>query len=189
MSKNKEKFNIISDLLPLKTSISDCKLDPKNAREGHDIKSIAESLNKYGQRKPIVVNKKTGNIEAGNGTFKAAIDAGWSHIAAVFVEDDDETAIGYSIADNRTGDLSEFNIDTLADLFMNIDALDIPGVDEQWLDEIESSINDDEEDTPEDKPLDAEVFEIVVICKDEKQQIKLLNEFEEKGIECRAICC
>jgi len=36
----------------------------------------------YGQRKPVVVNRRTGIIEAGNGTLEAAVSLGWSHLAA-----------------------------------------------------------------------------------------------------------
>ena len=101
--------NIIEQLKPLAVDIKDVKLDKKNARMGHDVGKISASLIKYGQRKPIVVNKNTMIIEAGNGTYQAAKAINWSHIAAVFVEDDEHTATGYALADNRLAELSEWN--------------------------------------------------------------------------------
>ena len=85
---------IVEDLLPLAISIDTVHLDPANARTGHAIDRIAGSLAQYGQRKPIVVNRSERNkIEAGNGTWQAAKQLGWTHIAAVFVEDDPQTAV------------------------------------------------------------------------------------------------
>jgi len=83
-------------------------LDPENART-HDednLKSIVASLRRFGQRKPIVVNRGTKRIEAGNGTCEAARRLGWTHLAVVWVEDDPATARGFSIADNRTAELA-----------------------------------------------------------------------------------
>lgn len=109
------KANIIDALLPLAIPITDCHPDPTNARTGHAIDRIAASLRQYGQRKPIVVNvSEGGKIEAGNGTWEAARSLGWTHIAAVTVEDDPMTAVGYGIADNRTGHLSEWDAEILA---------------------------------------------------------------------------
>lgn len=118
--------NIIPSLSPLAIPIDSCHPDPANARKGHAVDRIAASLRQYGQRKPIVVNAQEGNkIEAGNGTWLAAKSLEWTHIAAVIVEDDPMTAVGYGIADNRLGHLSEWDIETLATLLDSIDA-DLP---------------------------------------------------------------
>ena len=123
--------NIIEQLKPLSVDIKTINLDKKNARMGHDVTQLIASLTKYGQRKPIVVNKNTMTIEAGNGTYQAAKKAKWTNIAAVFVEDDANTAMGYAIADNRLAELSEWD-DTqlmkslahLGDEFFLVDELD-----------------------------------------------------------------
>lgn len=77
MKKDKIKnkgINIVADLLPLAVEMGKLRLDSKNVikRKSKNIKVIVDSLRKYGQRKPIVVNKKTMIIEAGNGTYQAA---------------------------------------------------------------------------------------------------------------------
>lgn len=128
--------HIIPDLRPLAVPLDDVNLDAANARTGHDLDRIAASLHRYGQRKPIVVNRSEGNkIEAGNGTWQAAKSLGWTHIAAVFVEDDPMTAVGYGIADNRLGDLSEWDAETLLALVDGLDPdLGLPtGFDEDEL--------------------------------------------------------
>ena len=128
---------IIDDLSSLATPMDTLLLDPANARTGHDIDAICASLTKFGQRTPLVVNKNTNIILKGNGTYKAAKQLGWDKIAASYVNDDNLTATQYSIADNRTGDLSVFDDATLKDLLNAMDEpLDVPGIDEKFLNEI-----------------------------------------------------
>jgi DNA modification methylase len=108
---------ITVSLQNLAVPIDDLHEDPANARIKHDVAGIKASLQAYGQRKPIVVNRLQNNkIEAGNGTYRGAKELGWSHIAVVFVEDDPATAAGYGIADNRLGDLSEWDVDVLREI-------------------------------------------------------------------------
>jgi DNA modification methylase len=108
---------IAESLRPLAVPIDNLHEDPANARIGHDVERIALSLKQYGQRKPIVVNRlQQGKIEAGNGTYRAAKQLGWSHVAVVFVDDDPATAAGYGIADNRVGELSRWDTDVLREI-------------------------------------------------------------------------
>ncbi|MBK8434505.1 MAG: ParB N-terminal domain-containing protein [Chloroflexi bacterium] len=119
---------IVEDLRPLAMPIDDCHLDPANARTGHDVDQIAGSLHAYGQRKPIVINRLAGGrIEAGNGTWQAAKALGWTEIAAVVVEDDPMTAVGFAVADNRTAELSRWDGETLKALLDGLDPdLELP---------------------------------------------------------------
>jgi len=86
-------------------------LDPQNARKHstRNIDAIKTSLEKFGQRKPIVVHN--GVIVAGNGTLEAAKLLGWEEIAvSVCPEDwDADTAKAYALADNRTAELAEWD--------------------------------------------------------------------------------
>lgn len=61
---------ISESLRPLAVLIEDLHEDPANARIGHDVPGIKTSLQAYGQRKPIVVNRLQNNkIEAGKGNL------------------------------------------------------------------------------------------------------------------------
>ena len=107
---------ITEDLRPLAVEIDSVHLDPANVRlhDDENLAAIKGSLARFGQRKPIVVNRDGNVIEAGNGTWKAAKALGWPKIAAVFVEDDPTTATGYSIADNRTSELARWDYASLS---------------------------------------------------------------------------
>lgn len=110
--------HIAKPLASLRMAISKLNADPANARK-HDqrnIDAIAASLAKFGQRKPIVVQRDGMVVRAGNGTVQAAKSLGWSHVAAVVLDDDNATASQYAIADNRTAELAEWDNETLTSL-------------------------------------------------------------------------
>jgi ParB-like chromosome segregation protein Spo0J len=102
---------IAESLRSLAVPIDSIDADPANARvhPTENLEAIRASLRVYGQRKPIVVNRRTGTVEAGNGTLAAARMLGWKFIAVVFVDDDSVTAAGFAISDNRTGELAEWD--------------------------------------------------------------------------------
>lgn len=146
--------NIAAPLLPLAIPITDCHPDPTNARTGHAIDRIAASLRQYGQRKPIVVNvSEGGKIEAGNGTWEAAKSLGWTHIAAVTVEDDPMTAVGYGIADNRTGHLSEWDAEILAILAESLPPETYTGFEGDELEELLAELGNS---VPDFQPVSAD---------------------------------
>lgn len=119
-------------LQPLATPIDNLAPDPQNARRGN-VDAIRKSLSVFGQRKPVVVRRTgrdvdgnpTGIVIAGNHTLAAANALGWTHVAAVFVDDDDTTAKAYALADNRTGEIAEWDADQLAATLAELSATDI----------------------------------------------------------------
>jgi site-specific DNA-methyltransferase (adenine-specific) len=135
----------------VKISIAELSLDPTNARKHSDknLSAIAASLNKFGQRKPIVVHK--GVVLAGNGTLEAAKSLGWTEIEVAEVPSDWDldTAKAYALADNRTAELAEWDESELAkqllelqDADWNIEELgfEVPAL---------SDIDGDEDEVPE----------------------------------------
>ena len=114
--------HIAEQLRPLAVLCSELLLDPANARRHPEpnLEAIKGSLRVYGQRKPVVVNRRTGTIEAGNGTLQAALALCWSHLAVVYVDDDPTTAAGFSIADNRTAELAEWDREALDKLLSEL---------------------------------------------------------------------
>lgn len=103
--------------------------DPANARK-HDarsIESIAASLTRFGQQKPIVVDGR-GVVRAGNGTLEAARTLGWGKIAVVVTELDGDEATAFAIADNRTSDLSYWDPDRLLEQLNDLSLSDDEGL-------------------------------------------------------------
>jgi ParB-like chromosome segregation protein Spo0J len=105
--------------------INSLTLDPSNARKHNDLnlKAIANSLEKFGQRKPIVVTPNS-IVVAGNGTLEAAKFLGWTEIAIA------RTPVGwtwdqikaFALADNRSAELAEWDSETLKEQMLELDA-------------------------------------------------------------------
>ena len=92
-----------------------------NPRRGN-IEAIAESLDRNGQYRPIVVNKRTQSILAGNHTYAAAKRLGWKRIAVTFVDVDEDDAARIVLADNRTADLGDYDEPALLKILRRFDA-------------------------------------------------------------------
>ena len=106
-------------------NLSDLKQDHKNARKRTDRSAalIKESLSKYGAARSIVIDEDN-RILAGNGTVEGAIAAGLTKLRVIETDGDEviavkrtglseEQKVGLAIADNRTGDLSEWDKEML----------------------------------------------------------------------------
>ena len=105
--------------------IESLTLDPNNARKHskRNLDAIASSLDKFGQRKPIVVHN--GVVIAGNGTLEAARTLGWTEIGISRCPDDwdADTAKAYALADNRSAELAEWDDLVLANQLLDLDGM------------------------------------------------------------------
>ena len=129
------KHNITKDLASLAVPIDTLLLDPSNAR-GHtedQVLEIAKSYAEHGQRKPIVVQLPGNVVRSGNGQLTAAKQLGWTHIAAVFVEETDAQAKRFALRDNRLGELSEWNFAGLSEALKEISEAGLSVSDLGWM--------------------------------------------------------
>ena len=104
--------------------IDSLKPYPLNPRRGN-LRAIQESLTINGQYRPIVVQQNSNLILAGNHTWQAAKNLGWSEIAVSFVDCDDKAAKKIVLADNRTSDLGSFDDSMLLELLEELESFDI----------------------------------------------------------------
>lgn len=117
--KIKHDISYINEALqPLAVPIHEIKFDSRNARK-HSRRNLdvtKASLKKNGQAKPVVVWKR-GNenvVIAGNGTVTAALELGWTHIAANVREfESEEAARAYALDDNRSAELADWDSEML----------------------------------------------------------------------------
>jgi DNA modification methylase len=108
---------------------------PRNART-HDDAAIRESLAYHGQYRPIVVQRSTAYVLAGNGTLSAARELDWPEIAVTYVDCDDEQAARILLVDNRANDQAGYDDALLADLLSSLPDLDGTGYDASALAEL-----------------------------------------------------
>jgi len=138
--------NIHESLRPLAIEISLLKRLDKNPRKGN-IKAIIASYEEFGQIKPIVARPNgdgTFTVVAGNHQLEAAIELGWDKIATVQYDVDNERAIAFAIADNRTMELGYTEPEILHELILEVgdyypELLDSLGWDEFEIAEIEQA--------------------------------------------------
>lgn len=126
MAKKKNLDHIPKQLQPLAVDITTLVLDDRNARTHDDvgIKAIMESFTKFGQDQLLVVQKDGMIVRKGNGRLEAAKRLGWTHIAALIIDEDSESAMARAIADNRTGDLSDWDFANLTDILDELNGSD-----------------------------------------------------------------
>ena len=106
---------IAPQLQGLAVPIASVTLHPRNPRRG-DVAAVTESLRRFGQQKPIVVQAGTGDVVAGNHLLRAARALGWVEIAANVQAMDDAEATAFMLADNRTSDLGVYDDALLAEI-------------------------------------------------------------------------
>lgn len=114
-------------------SIDSLRPDSRNARKHgkRNLATIAASLAQFGQRRAAVI-RSDGTVLAGNGMLEAARSLGWSELSVTVVPDEwsDEEARAYALADNRTGELAEWDVAVLDEHLVE---LEVAGLDIESL--------------------------------------------------------
>lgn len=174
----------------LSVEISSISADPANVRK-HDrrsIEAIAASLRRFGQQKPIVIDAK-GVCRAGNGTLAAAKSMGWKTIDAVRTDLTGAELAAYAIADNRTSDLSEFDDELLRGVLSGLEQDGVLLADIGFDDREQRNLLqcDDEMPGSEEHAATPGKFMILIVCVDEADQTRMLEELAAQGKECRAL--
>jgi len=143
---------LIITRVPLATLVP----DPANARlhPERNLQSIIDSLRRFGQAEPLVVQDRTNRIIAGNGRYAAMKVLGYTECDVVVLPVDDLTATALGIAMNRTADLAEWDEPALAQLLQNLqaeDALEGVGFTLDELSELLAGLTNEVPDVPQDE--------------------------------------
>ena len=186
---------IIDQLKPLAVPIDSVKADPQNARLHNEAnkKAIKKSIEGFLQRKPIVVNKNTGIIEAGNGLYQEMKDLGATEIAAVFVDDDDNQAKAFAIMDNRSGELSEWDLPNLKDVLQELDSgaldMDLTGFNEMAIEQLMTqvhSIDEEWQGMPEFDQKDKTAFRSIIVHFKDAGAVQEFSELINQSVTDKA---
>lgn len=105
MEKMQVRYVPIGDVVPY----------DRNPRRNDDaVGAVAASIEEFGWRQPIVVDAD-GIIIAGHTRYRAALSLGLDEVPVVVASDlTPEQVAAYRLADNRTGELAEWDMDLLA---------------------------------------------------------------------------
>lgn len=131
-------------------SIDEIKPYENNPRDNDDaVDAVANSIKEFGWQQPIVVDNE-GVIIAGHTRYKAAEKLGLKHVPVVVADNlTPDQVKAYRLADNKTAELADWDMDLLndeLDQIRNIDMSDF-GFDELDDDQIdtEPKVDDNEE--------------------------------------------
>lgn len=96
--------------------------DPENARVHSDrnLAAITDSIVRFGQVEPLVVQKDTRRVIGGNGRLEAMRALNWTEAECMVVEITDVEARALGIALNRTGELAGWDHGRLAMAFQDL---------------------------------------------------------------------
>jgi len=181
---------IAEGLRSLAVPVTSLVPDAANARKHNEknIEAIKASLSRFGQRAPIVVQRKGMVVRAGNGRLEAAKAIGWTHIAAVIVDEESADAVAFAIADNRTAELAEWDKETLASLLDTLppNLMESVGFTGDDLAALLSELTPDGTELTEAK-MEGSAFRIIVTCESEGQQAELFERLNGEGLKCQLL--
>ncbi len=156
----------------------------KNPRFNEDaVESVANSIQKFGFRSPIVVAKDH-IIICGHTRFKAAQSLGLTEVPVVVAADlTPEQVQAYRIADNKTGEIAEWNYELLPLEIKELQEanfdLSLLGFDMEELDKL---LNGEQENTISDGETDADAVPEV-----SEEAVSKLGEIYQLG-DHRLMC-
>lgn len=116
--------------------------------------AVAESIREFGFQQPIVVDRD-GVIIAGHTRYKAAKKLGLTEVPVVVAGNlTDEQVRAYRLADNKTGELAEWDFSALEEELAGIGELDMSmfGFEPKEMIEPEEITEDDYEEEPPEVP-------------------------------------
>lgn len=164
ITNTKSNNKAMSDMNIAEVSINEVRPYWRNPRKNDEtVDALKDSISKYGYTVPIVVDQD-GIILAGHARYRALVQLGYEKVRIVQVELDEEKARQFRIADNKAGEFTEWDIDTLEKELEDLGAGSMENISgffqsEEWSDIMDvSSFNTAQDDSEnEDGPLDEQV--------------------------------
>lgn len=135
--------------------ISELQPHPRNARRRtkRNLEALRESLSRYGQQYPVLVNERN-QVVKGNGTLQAALELGWTELLAAPTSlERDIVQTAYGIMDNKSALHSDWDYEILQVQFAELREDGIEPVGFGFTDGEAESIQMADWSPPERKPL------------------------------------
>lgn len=165
-------------ILTLLTEITPYENNPRNNKGAVD--AVANSINEFGFKVPIIIDKN-GVIVAGHTRYEAAKKLGLKHVPCIKADDlTEEQITAFRIADNKTGELAEWNLAALEEELAKLNDIDMSDF---GFKVVETAKN-------ERKDLSDKVtscYEVIVECADETEQERIYEKLISEGLTCRVL--
>ena len=170
----------------IKKRLDDLKHPEKNVRIHSEQQSreLKRSLEKFGQTRALVVDENN-VILIGNGLYEAMVSLGYQE-ASVYVKtelsENDKKKL--MIADNKTYALGIDNLDTLNEFLEELQGdLDIPGYDEEILQQMVADADEVTEKISEYGTLDESEIQKIKEANEKREQKAAATEISDNNSE------
>lgn len=153
----------------------------KNAKA---VNAVAESIKQFGFLVPIVLSSD-GEIVAGDTRYKAAKKLKLKTVPCVIADElTPEQIKAFRLADNKVGEIAEWDVDLLTAEFadiavdMSVFGFELPDSDEE--EEPSSTSNDSSFNYREQ-------YGVIVMCTDEEHQKEVYETLAGMGYDCKVV--
>lgn len=170
----------------IKKRLDDLKHPEKNVRihSEQQIRELKRSLERFGQTRALVVDENN-VILIGNGLYEAMVSLGYQE-ASVYVKtelsENDKKKL--MIADNKTYALGIDNLDTLNEFLEELQGdLDIPGYDEEILQQMVADADEVTEKISEYGTLDESEIQKIKEANEKREQKAAAAEISDNNSE------
>ena len=176
----------ISDLLP-------AGYNPRKDLQPGDseYEKLKRSIQEFDYVDPVIWNQQTGTVLGGHQRLKVLKDLGHTEVEVSVVDLPLEKEMALNVALNKVS--GDWDTSKLSDLMLELQGMDIDmeltGFTEKELNNFNIFGEDDDNDTNEDNEYEELEFQykIMIMCKDEYDQIRILEMLENEHIECRPL--
>ncbi len=135
------------------------------------IEPLINSISHFGFINPIIARKSDNMIIAGHTRWKAALKLNKKLVPVIFVDLSENDSKLYNIADNKLGEVAQWDNEKLAALLKELDDVDVTGFGDEEINELMSEFQETKE---EDFNADAEAEKI-------KKPVSKLGEIYQLG--------
>ena len=161
---------------------------PQNANKHPktQIERLALIIAHQGWRNCITVSNRSGFITKGHGRLAAAKKLGLTMVPVERQDYPDEASeIADLLADNRIAELAEIDKELLQ---VNLETLDLADFDIQLAGfDVRDVRLDGVENKKKSETIGEIQYQVIVRCRDEREQIEIMRNLEERGLSCQPL--
>jgi ParB-like chromosome segregation protein Spo0J len=157
------------------------------------VREVMRSIKRWGFGSPIMA-RPNGEIIAGHTRWEAAKRLKMPKVPVRTMDLPPDEAHLLALADNKLGEIADWDEEKLAAIVADmrerdVDLTDGTGFDDAELDKIAKSLSAEDERPPagDDSAALGEKFQVIVTCKDERDQAMLIDDLLGKGFDVRAL--
>lgn len=154
-----------------------------NPRRKQPVQRVMESIREFGFASPIIARASNREIIIGHTRWAAAKRLRMKTVPVRFLDIDERKAHLLALADNKLGELAEWDEDALR---AQLEAATVHELDLAGFDMDDAIVANEEDEAGSELSADL-TYQVVIECTDEEQQSDLINRLEGEGLKCRAL--